>query len=122
MWWVCGPGGKPGAKKVLLDAHLDEIGFIITGQEEGYLRFAPLGGVDPRMLPNRELTVLTNPPRLVCGLSAPTHPEPGGHGQIPTYLGTVSGPGPYGRGGQGHSHRAPRPFTGRGVLPWVRTF
>jgi len=58
------PCGKPGAKKVLLDAHLDEIGFIITGQEEGYLRFAPLGGVDPRMLPDRELTVLTDPPRL----------------------------------------------------------
>lgn len=67
------PCGKPGAKKVLLDAHLDEIGFIITGQEEGYLRFAPLGGVDPRMLPNRELTVLTNPPRLGVVACLPPH-------------------------------------------------
>ena len=67
------PCGKPGAKKVLLDAHLDEIGFIITGQEEGYLRFAPLGGVDPRMLPDRELTVLTNPPRLGVVACLPPH-------------------------------------------------
>ena len=54
--------GREGAKKVLLDAHLDEIGFLITGHEEGFLRFAPLGGVDPRMLPDRELTILTQPP------------------------------------------------------------
>ena len=67
------PCGKPGAKKVLLDAHLDEIGFIITGQEEGYLRFAPLGGVDPRMLPDRELTVLTDPPRLGVVACLPPH-------------------------------------------------
>ena len=45
--------GKPGAKRLLLDAHLDEIGLIVTGIEEGFLRFAPSGGVDPRMLPAR---------------------------------------------------------------------
>ena len=56
--------GRANAPKLLLDAHLDEIGFVITGHEEGYLRFAPLGGVDPRMLPDRELTVLTQPPML----------------------------------------------------------
>ena len=37
--------GKPGAKKILLDAHLDEIGLIVTGAEEGYLRFSTIGGV-----------------------------------------------------------------------------
>ena len=51
--------GREDAPKLLLDAHLDEIGFIITGHEDGYLCFAPLGGVDPRMLPDRELTVMT---------------------------------------------------------------
>ena len=54
--------GKENAPKLLLDAHLDEIGFIITGHEEGFLRFAPLGGVDSRMLPDRELTIMTQPP------------------------------------------------------------
>ena len=54
--------GKEGARKLLLDAHLDEIGFIVTGHQDGFLRFAPLGGVDPRMLPDRELTILSDPP------------------------------------------------------------
>lgn len=56
--------GKPHARRLLLDAHLDEIGLIVTGMEEGFLRFAPIGGVDPRMLPARELTVLTKPEPL----------------------------------------------------------
>lgn len=54
--------GKPGAKTLLLDAHLDEIGFLMTGAEEGFLRFTSLGGVDSRMLPNAELLVLSDPP------------------------------------------------------------
>ena len=52
----------PGAPKLLLDAHLDEIGLIATGVEDGFLRFRSIGGVDPRMLPGRELVVLTDPP------------------------------------------------------------
>lgn len=54
--------GREGAKRVLLDAHLDEIGLMVTGAEEGFLRFRSIGGVDPRMLPGRELTILTQPP------------------------------------------------------------
>ena len=52
----------PSAPKLLLDAHLDEIGLIVTGVEDGFLRFRSIGGVDPRMLPGRELVVLTDPP------------------------------------------------------------
>ena len=54
--------GHSGAKKLLLDAHLDEIGLLVTGVEDGFLRFRSIGGVDPRMLPGRELWVLTQPP------------------------------------------------------------
>ncbi len=55
--------GRPGAKKLLLDAHMDEIGLIVTGIEKGgFLRFSSIGGVDPRMLPAREIKVLTEPP------------------------------------------------------------
>lgn len=67
------PCKKPGAKKLLLDAHLDEIGFLITGYEEGYLTFAPLGGVDPRMLPDREIMILTDPPILGVVACLPPH-------------------------------------------------
>lgn len=54
--------GREGAPLLLLDAHLDEIGLIVTGVEDGFLRFRSIGGVDPRMLPGRELVVLTDPP------------------------------------------------------------
>jgi len=54
--------GKDKAKKLMFNAHMDEIGMIITGIEKGFLRFSNLGGIDPRMLPAREIKVLTNPP------------------------------------------------------------
>lgn len=65
--------GKPNAKKLLLDAHLDQIGLMVTGAEDGYLRFASIGGVDPRMLPDREVTILTQPPRLGIITCLPPH-------------------------------------------------
>lgn len=65
--------GRANAPKLLLDAHLDEIGFIVTGHEEGFLRFAPLGGVDPRMLPDREVTILAQPPVLGVVACLPPH-------------------------------------------------
>ena len=64
---------KEHAPRLLLDAHLDEIGFIVTGHEDGFLRIAPLGGVDPRMLPDRELTILTQPQRLGVVACMPPH-------------------------------------------------
>jgi len=54
--------GKDGARKLLFDAHIDETGLIITGAEEGFLRFAALGGTDARILPASGVTILTDPP------------------------------------------------------------
>ena len=65
--------GKPGAKKLLLDAQLGEIGLTVTGIEEGFLRFRTVGAVDPRMLPDRELTVLTDPPLFGVVACLPPH-------------------------------------------------
>lgn len=70
--------GKENAPKLLLDAHLDEIGFIVTGHEDGFLRFAALGGVDPRMLPNREVTIMTQPPLLGVVACLPPHIQTSG--------------------------------------------
>lgn len=64
--------GKPGAKKLLLDAHLDEVGLIVTGYKDGFLRFSA-NGVDIRMLPDREVTVLTEPPMLGVVACLPPH-------------------------------------------------
>lgn len=65
--------GKPDAARLLLDAHLDEIGLIVTGAEEGFLRFRTLGGVDPRMLWDREVMLLTQPERLGVVACLPPH-------------------------------------------------
>ncbi len=65
--------GKKGAKKILLDAHLDEIGLMVTGIEEGFLRFTEIGGVDQRMLPDREVTVLCDPPLMGVIACLPPH-------------------------------------------------
>lgn len=54
--------GKEGARRLLLCAHMDEIGFIVTGHEKGFLRFATIGGVDARMLPAAEVRVLASEP------------------------------------------------------------
>ena len=43
---------------ILLDAHIDEIGLMITGiTDEGFLRFAPIGGVDARILSAAQVMV-----------------------------------------------------------------
>lgn len=65
--------GKPGAKKLMLDAHMDEIGLIITGFDKGFLRFDTLGGIDSRMLPAREITILTEPPIRGVIATLPPH-------------------------------------------------
>ena len=65
--------GRENAPKLLLDAHLDEIGLIVTGYEEGFLRFAALGGVDPRMLPDREVVILIDPPIRGVAACLPPH-------------------------------------------------
>lgn len=72
--------GVDNAPKLLLDAHLDEIGLMVTGIEEGFLRFRAIGGVDPRMLPDREVTVLTDPPLFGVVTCLPPHVQSKGEG------------------------------------------
>jgi len=51
--------GKSRAKKrVMLAAHMDEVGFIITGiTEEGLLKFSTVGGIDTAVLLGRAVRV-----------------------------------------------------------------
>lgn len=45
-------------RKVMLSAHMDEVGFIVTHiTKEGYLKFADVGGIDPRVAAGRTVTV-----------------------------------------------------------------
>jgi endoglucanase len=65
--------GKANAKKLLFDAHLDEVGLIITGIEDGFLRFQAIGGVDPRVLPNQTVCILSDPMQYGVIACLPPH-------------------------------------------------
>jgi len=50
--------GKSADKKVMVAAHMDEIGFIVTHIEDnGFLRFHTLGGFDPKTLTAQRVIV-----------------------------------------------------------------
>lgn len=50
--------GKADAKKVMIEAHCDEIGLMVSGiDDNGFLSFVPVGGIDGRILPASEVTV-----------------------------------------------------------------
>ncbi len=61
---VCRKPGRDHTKpSVTFAAHMDEIGFIITGYtDDGLLRFRPIGGVDPRVVVSK--WVLIGPDRI----------------------------------------------------------
>ncbi|MBM7582275.1 endoglucanase [Caldicoprobacter guelmensis] len=50
--------GTKGGRKVMLCAHMDEVGFIITGiGEDGMLKFKTVGGIDPRVLVSKKVLI-----------------------------------------------------------------
>lgn len=72
---VYGRIGEKVGPEILVMAHMDEIGLMVTGIEEnGMLRMMPVGGVDPRVLPGSEVLVLGE------------KPLPGVIGAIPPHL------------------------------------
>lgn len=49
---------KKNAKTILLDAHIDEIGMVVTGiDEKGFLRVSNCGGIDRRLLSAQLVTI-----------------------------------------------------------------
>lgn len=50
--------GPPNSPTVLLDAHMDELGFqVVLIEKEGFLRVAEVGGHNPRVLPGNRVIV-----------------------------------------------------------------
>lgn len=73
VWGVL-PATNEDAPTLLLEAHLDEIGFIVTGvSDDGFLRVSACGGVDERTLSAAEVVVLCDPPLNGVFCSTPPH-------------------------------------------------
>jgi len=64
----------PQAQTVMLEAHMDEIGFVVTRiDDQGFIYTAPCGGVDPRVLAATPVEILCDPPINGVFCSVPPH-------------------------------------------------
>lgn len=79
-------GAEPARVKVMLDAHMDEVGFIVTYiTEGGLLKFSTVGGIDPSVIIGRRVdfggglygVVGAKPVHLMSGDEGKTLPETG---------------------------------------------
>lgn len=64
---------KGKGKKVLVDAHMDEVAFIVTGyNEDGTINFQSLGGINNKIIPSKPVFIGDNRIPGVIGLK-PIH-------------------------------------------------
>jgi len=70
---ICTRGEGP---VVMLDAHMDEVGFLIRWiEKDGFVRLTALGGWDERLLPGHRVTFLTREGQRVEGVLGATPPH-----------------------------------------------
>ena len=63
--------GKSSDKKVMVAAHTDEVGLIISGiTEKGFLEFKTVGGIDTRVLISKQVRVGEDKIKGVIGMKA----------------------------------------------------
>ena len=68
--------GEGGKERIMLDGHVDEIGFMISYiDSKGFLSFVPIGGWDTRTLLGQSVKILTNENEEFHGIigSKPPH-------------------------------------------------
>ncbi len=59
-------GAKTPAKKIMLSAHMDEVGFVVTGiDNDGFLRFSTVGGIDSRVVIGKRVRLESGIPAVV---------------------------------------------------------
>lgn len=63
--------GKCSEKRIMMSAHMDEVGFIITGiTEDGYLKFDTVGGIDTRVIISKKVRIGKKRVAGVIGMKA----------------------------------------------------
>lgn len=59
-----------GEKHLVITAHMDEIGLVVTHIEnDGYLRVRKVGGVDPRTLPGQPMRLITKEKEIPAAIA-----------------------------------------------------
>lgn len=79
----CGSEPRP---RILLSAHMDAIGLMVTQVKDGFLRFTEIGGVDPRILPGQQVTVHGRRDLPGVVVQPPEGLLPPGHGEKPVAM------------------------------------
>ncbi len=63
--------GASDAKRVMIAAHMDEVGFIISGiTDDGYLKFKTVGGIDTRVIISKRVRIDAEKIPGVIGMKA----------------------------------------------------
>lgn len=58
-------------KKIMLSAHMDEVGFIVSGiNDKGYIEFKTVGGIDTRVILSKKVLIGKNNVKGVIGMKA----------------------------------------------------
>lgn len=59
------------SKKVMLSAHIDEVGFIVSGiNDKGYIKFQTVGGIDTRVIISKKVVIGENKVKGIIGMKA----------------------------------------------------
>ena len=65
-----------GPIKILISAHIDEIGMAVQNiSEDGYINLVSIGGIDPKVLPGAQVILLGNQKTKGIFCKAPIHSE-----------------------------------------------
>ncbi len=68
--------GENPTERILLDAHVDEIGFMISYIEpKGFLRFVPIGGWDTRILLGQSVKIIGKNNQIYDGITGSKPPH-----------------------------------------------
>lgn len=71
---VIGEINKGADRTLMLDAHIDEVGFVVTSvMDDGFLKVANVGGIDSRFLPALPVTVHGKKDVEAVFISTPPH-------------------------------------------------
>ena len=66
-------GNQKSKLKLMISAHMDEVGFIVTHiTDSGFLKFSTVGGIDEKVIPGKSVTVGKNKLPGVIGVN-PIH-------------------------------------------------